>query len=252
MTSLKRTGLLKFTICMSRSFSKPPSSSIIILWRLLLQHPITSHAIFSSKQLHTMKISTLAFLLLASSNPTTDAFAPAAGGSAPFSALHLTREEDLKLTRELIMANIGGESSPEAAAESEPTSVEIKYTNPAPPANDLMIRAALRRDPVERTPVWPFRQAGRHLPEYHAHKEKTGRSFLDMLKFPEDVAECTLQPCRRYYPMDAATPAFIEDKMGVILDSVKLIRKKMSEEDISIPLIGFSGAPFTLMLYMIG
>ena len=73
-----------------------------------------------------------------------------------------------------------------------------------------------------------------------------------MLKFPEDVAECTLQPCRRYYPMDAATPAFIEDKMGVILDSVKLIRKKMSEEDISIPLIGFSGAPFTLMLYMIG
>ena len=161
-----------------------------------------------------------------------------------------------------------------------------------------MIRAALRRDPVERTPVWPFRQAGRHLPEYHAHKEKTGRSFLDMLKFPEDVAECTLQPCRRY-PMDAAilfsdilviaealsievtmpggvgilvpnplagpeevatripsideiTPAFIEDKMGVILDSVKLIRKKMSEEDISIPLIGFSGAPFTLMLYMIG
>ena len=245
-----------------------------------------------------MKISTLAFLLLASCNLTTDAFAPVPRGSAPVSALHLTREEDLKLTRELIMANIGGESSPEAAAESEPTSVEIKYTNPAPPANDLMIRAALGRDPVERTPVWLFRQAGRHLPEYHAHKEKTGRSFLDMLKVPEDVAECTLQPCRRY-PMDAAilfsdilviaealsikvtmpggvgilvpnplagpeevatripsideiTPAFIEDKMGVILDSVKLIRKKMAEEDISIPLIGFSGAPFTLMFYMIG
>ena len=153
-------------------------------------------------------------------------------------------------------------------------------------------------EPVERTPVWLFRQAGRHLPEYHAHKEKTGKSFLDMLKYPEDVAECTLQPIRRY-PLDAAilfsdilviaqalsievtmpggvgilvpnpltgpeevatripslseiTPEFIQDKMGVILESIKLIRKKMKEENIDIPLIGFSGAPFTLMFYMIG
>lgn len=119
-----------------------------------------------------------------------------------------------------------------------------------------------------------------------------------MLQHPEDVAECTLQPLRRY-PMDAAilfsdilviaqalnikvtmpggvgilvpnplagpeevatrvptldeiTPEFINDKLGVVLESVKLIRSKMVEENISVPLIGFSGAPFTLMFYMIG
>jgi len=48
------------------------------------------------------------------------------------------------------------------------------------------------------------------------------------------------------------TPAFIEETLGVVLESVKLIRAKMVEENISVPLIGFSGAPFTLMFYMIG
>ncbi|MBI2383742.1 MAG: uroporphyrinogen decarboxylase [Gammaproteobacteria bacterium] len=155
----------------------------------------------------------------------------------------------------------------------------------SPLKNDRFLRA-LRRQPVDCTPVWMMRQAGRYLPEYRAARARAG-SFMDMVCAPELACEVTVQPLRRF-PLDAAIlfsdiltipdamglglhfvegegPRFrqpvrtAEDirRLGVpdpetelryVMDAVRTIRQAL---DGSVPLIGFSGSPWTLATYMV-
>lgn len=152
-------------------------------------------------------------------------------------------------------------------------------------ANALFLRA-LKRQPVERTPAWMMRQAGRYLPEYRKTRAQAG-DFLTLCKTPELACEVTLQPLRRY-PLDAAILfsdiLTIPDAMGLglyfaegegpqfskslqttsdieqlpslsVIDSLQyvfsaaaLIRKEMP---VHLPLIGFAGSPWTLACYML-
>ncbi len=151
--------------------------------------------------------------------------------------------------------------------------------------NDRFLRA-LRRQPVDATPVWIMRQAGRYLPEYRQTRERAG-SFLVLCKTPELACEVTLQPLARF-PLDAAILfsdiLTIPDAMGLglafgeregpyfeypirdaaairrltvpdpterlryVLDAVRLIRRELNGR---VPLIGFSGSPWTLATYMV-
>jgi len=151
--------------------------------------------------------------------------------------------------------------------------------------NDRFLRALLRQD-VDVTPVWMMRQAGRYLPEYRAVREKAG-DFMSLCRNPELACEVTLQPLRRY-ALDAAilfsdiltipdamglglyfaagegpkfrkpvqTPADVEaldvvdteKDLGYVLDAVRLIRRELNG---SVPLIGFSGSPWTVATYMV-
>jgi uroporphyrinogen decarboxylase len=148
--------------------------------------------------------------------------------------------------------------------------------------NDVLLRA-LARQPTEYTPIWLMRQAGRYLPEYNATRAKAG-SFLALAKSPALATEVTLQPLERF-PLDAAILfsdiLTVPDAMGLsfaegegprfarplrdeaairrlavpdlnhlkyVFDAVGEIRRAL---DGRVPLIGFSGSPFTLACYMI-
>ncbi|GGA85929.1 uroporphyrinogen decarboxylase [Arenimonas soli] len=151
--------------------------------------------------------------------------------------------------------------------------------------NDRFLRA-LRSEPVDCTPVWLMRQAGRYLPEYRATRQQAG-SFMGLATNPELACEVTLQPLRRY-ALDAAILfsdiLTVPDAMGLglyfvegegpkfkdpvrseadiaklavpdmgselryVMDAVALIRREL---DGSVPLIGFSGSPWTLACYMV-
>jgi uroporphyrinogen decarboxylase len=151
--------------------------------------------------------------------------------------------------------------------------------------NDRLIRA-LRRQPVDATPIWIMRQAGRYLPEYRKTRERAG-SFMVLCKTPDLACEVTLQPLARF-PLDAAilfsdiltvpdamglglsviekqgprfehpvrTPADIkklsvpdpETDLRYVMDAVRLIKREL---DGKVPLIGFAGSPWTIATYMI-
>ncbi|RLJ68242.1 uroporphyrinogen decarboxylase [Sulfurisoma sediminicola] len=155
----------------------------------------------------------------------------------------------------------------------------------ARPKNDNFLRALLR-EPVDYTPTWLMRQAGRYLPEYNETRRRAG-NFLNLCKNPGLACEVTLQPLARF-PLDAAILfsdiLTVPDAMGLglyfaegegpkferplreewairdlaapdpdahlryVLDAVREIRRAL---DNSVPLIGFSGSPFTLACYMV-
>ena len=117
--------------------------------------------------------------------------------------------------------------------------------------NDTLLRALLR-EATPYTPIWVMRQAGRYLPEYNATRRKAG-SFLALAKTPELACEVTLQPLARF-PLDAAiifsdilTVPDLE-KLRYVFDALALTRKELHGR---VPLIGFSGSPFTLACYMV-
>jgi uroporphyrinogen decarboxylase len=150
--------------------------------------------------------------------------------------------------------------------------------------NDVLLRALLRQ-PVPYTPVWLMRQAGRYLPEYRASRHRAG-SFLGLAQSPSFATEVTLQPLDRY-ELDAAIlfsdiltvpdamglglsfaegegPRFARpvrdqaavdalqvaplDRLRYVFDAVGEIRRALHGQ---VPLIGFSGSPFTLACYMV-
>ncbi len=153
------------------------------------------------------------------------------------------------------------------------------------PDNDTLLRALLR-EPTDYTPIWLMRQAGRYMPEYNATRKRAG-SFLGLAKSPAYATEVTLQPVDRF-PLDAAILfsdiLTVPDAMGLglyfvegegpkferpirtdadvdklacpdpnvelryVTDTVRQVRQALSNR---IPLIGFSGSPFTLACYMV-
>jgi uroporphyrinogen decarboxylase len=148
-------------------------------------------------------------------------------------------------------------------------------------AQDRFLRAC-RRLPVDRTPVWFMRQAGRYLPEYRKLRED--RDILDLCRTPELAVEATLQPLRRM-PLDAAIlfsdimvpvaamgiDVRIEGGRGPVVDEpirsnedvwrLHILeprptcpspwRRSAASKGAHVPLIGFAGAPFTLASYLI-
>ena len=178
--------------------------------------------------------------------------------------------------------------TPKAQRSDDASHSEFKRDNQcmfAPLLNDSFLRACLRQ-PTPHTPVWLMRQAGRYLPEYRATRTKAGDSFMGLATNVAYATEVTLQPLDRY-ALDAAIlfsdiltvpdamglglsfgagegPRFAHpvrdeaavralavpdmDKLRYVFDAVTSIRRALHGR---VPLIGFSGSPWTLACYMV-
>ena len=158
-----------------------------------------------------------------------------------------------------------------------------------PEMKNTLVLDAARGKKVDHVPVWVMRQAGRYLPEYHEVRNKAG-DFFTMCETPSMAAEVTLQPIDRF-PLDASIifsdilvipkvlgldvemvpgkgPSFpsplqdpselhrlkdlstisIKEELHYTLEAIRLVRNQLQGR---VPLIGFCGAPWTLMAYMI-
>ena len=151
---------------------------------------------------------------------------------------------------------------------------------------DYLLLKAIRNEPVDRTPIWIMRQAGRYLPEYINLKNKAG-GFINLVKNPELACEITLQPLKRF-ELDSAIVfsdilvvadmmgiklSFVEnkgpvfdkvirtekdldnieqihniEKLDYVFNTIKLLKKELSGKK---PLIGFIGSPWTVATYII-
>lgn len=150
--------------------------------------------------------------------------------------------------------------------------------------NDLFLRAC-KKEPIDRTPIWIMRQAGRYLPEYRAVRANS--DFKTMVKTPELATEVTLQPIdiigvdaaiifsdilvipealgMNYEMVESRGPSFdwtisdesdfdklsksdLSDKLSYVFEALKLTKKEL---DGRVPLIGFAGSPWTLLTYMV-
>jgi uroporphyrinogen decarboxylase len=169
-------------------------------------------------------------------------------------------------------------------AENTSTTMGAYYLCAMQLKNDLLLRAA-RGEKTERTPVWLMRQAGRILPEYRAVRASLS-GFIELVKTPERAAEVTIQPVDLlgvdaaiifsdilvipeamglpYEMVEKRGPSFprvisneadidrlkvaTADDLGYVLEAIRVTKKELNSR---VPLIGFAGAPWTILAYMV-
>ena len=169
---------------------------------------------------------------------------------------------------------------------SMPTWLQILRTEQVTELQNTRLLKALKRQPVDRTPIWIMRQAGRYLPEYRKIRAEAG-DFLNLVKNPELACTVTMQPLERF-PLDAVIlfsdiltipdaldlglsfqagegPVFskplrheadisalptidVAEELDYVAQAVRTIKRELAGR---CPLLGFSGSPWTLATYMV-